>query len=101
MPGAVRIGVLAEQGGFASHLEHIASVGAIGSEVRSPGNLEGLDGLILPGGESTTISMALERDGLAEGIRISCAPLVNEHFALRPCGLIDRLALRRRIYGPC
>ena len=68
MSGAVRIGVLAEQGGFASHLEHIASVGAIGSEVRSPGDLEGLDGLILPGGESTTISMALERDGLAEGI---------------------------------
>lgn len=68
MSGAVRIGVLAEQGGFASHLEHIASVGATGIEVRSPQDLEELDGLILPGGESTTISMALERDGLAGGV---------------------------------
>ena len=63
-----RIGVLAEQGGFASHLEHVASVGAVGSEVREPGGLDGLDGLILPGGESTTISKALARDGLDDAV---------------------------------
>lgn len=68
MSAPVRIGVLAEQGGFASHLEHVASVGAVGSEVRSTGDLEGLDGLIMPGGESTTISMALERDDLGDAI---------------------------------
>ena len=66
--GPPRIGVLAEQGGFASQLEHIASVGAIGSEVRGPEGLASLDGLILPGGESTTISKALRRDGLDEAV---------------------------------
>lgn len=63
-----RIGVLAEQGGFSAHLEHLASVGAVGSEVRGPEGLAGLDGLILPGGESTTISKALQRDGLDSAV---------------------------------
>jgi len=64
----VRIGVLAVQGGFAAHLKHLGSAGSPGIEVRTPGDLEGLDGLILPGGESTTIGMGLERDSLSEGL---------------------------------
>ena len=60
--------MLAQQGDFASHLEHLASFGAVGSEVREPADLNDLDGLILPGGESTTISKGLERDDLAERV---------------------------------
>lgn len=101
-----RIGVLAEQGGFASHLEHIASVGAIGSEVRSPEGLASLDGLILPGGESTTISKALRRDGLDEAVVSfagsdrpvlgTCAGMIllgRDHL-----GLID-ISVRRNAFG--
>jgi 5'-phosphate synthase pdxT subunit len=65
----LRIGVLAVQGGFAAHIAHLGSVGALGVEVRTPKDLEGLDGLILPGGESTTITMGIEAAGLAEPIR--------------------------------
>jgi 5'-phosphate synthase pdxT subunit len=60
--------VLAVQGGFAAHVRHLGSVGALGIEVRTPEDLEGLDGLILPGGESTTISMGIEAAGLADPI---------------------------------
>lgn len=65
----VRIGVLAVQGGFAAHLRHLGSVGCPGVEVRAVEDLEGLDGLILPGGESTTIGMGLERDDLIAGLK--------------------------------
>jgi len=73
----LRIGVLAVQGGFAAHIAHLASVGATGIEVRTPEDLEGLDGLILPGGESTTITMGIESAGLAE-------PIARHHEAGRP-----------------
>ena len=61
--------MLAVQGGFAAHTERLASVGATGVEVRDADDLEELDGLILPGGESTTISKGIESGDLAEGIR--------------------------------
>jgi 5'-phosphate synthase pdxT subunit len=64
----VRIGVLAAQGDFAAHSKALSSLGAEPVEVRVPAELAGLDGLIIPGGESTTISKALARDGLDEGI---------------------------------
>lgn len=76
-PAPVRIGVLAVQGGFAVHLDHLDAVGAAGVEVRTPADLEGLDGLVLPGGESTTISKGIEAAGLADGIR-------RHHAAGRP-----------------
>ncbi len=63
-----RIGVLAVQGGFATHLDHLRQVGAEGVEVRLPSDLDGLDGLILPGGESTTILMGIESAGLGPAI---------------------------------
>lgn len=60
--------MLAVQGGFAAHLDHLRAVGAEGVEVRLAADLDGLDGLILPGGESTTILMGIERAGLAPAI---------------------------------
>lgn len=53
------IGVLALQGAFAAHLDLLSSLDVVGRPVRLPGDLEGLDGLILPGGESTTMSNLL------------------------------------------
>ena len=60
------IGVLALQGGFEAHAKSLARLGAEVREVRTPGDLEGLDALVIPGGESTTIGLGVEREGLAE-----------------------------------
>jgi len=65
----MRIGVLALQGAFIEHENILARIGVEPVEVRLPGELEGLDGLILPGGESTTIGQMAERWGLLEPIR--------------------------------
>ncbi len=65
----MRIGVLALQGAFIEHENILARIGVEPVEVRLPGELEGLDGLILPGGESTTIGQVAERWGLLEPIR--------------------------------
>jgi 5'-phosphate synthase pdxT subunit len=51
----MNIGVLALQGDFAEHIVMLQRLGAQGVEVRLPAQLDGLDGLIIPGGESTTI----------------------------------------------
>ena len=64
-----RIGVLAVQGAFAEHEAMLARIGVDSVEVRLPEHLEGLDGLIIPGGESTTIGQVAERWGLLEPIR--------------------------------
>jgi 5'-phosphate synthase pdxT subunit len=64
-----RIGVLAIQGDFAAHAQALEDVGADAVEVRKPSELAGLDGLILPGGESTTFLKFLERDGLLESLQ--------------------------------
>lgn len=58
------IGVLAVQGDFAEHLRMLARVGATGVEVRTPEDLERVDALIIPGGESTAIGKLLARYGL-------------------------------------
>jgi 5'-phosphate synthase pdxT subunit len=58
------IGVLALQGDVREHTRVLAELGAEPVEVRQPGDLDGLDGLILPGGESTAISLLLESSGL-------------------------------------
>jgi 5'-phosphate synthase pdxT subunit len=60
---------MALQGDFALHLASLARAGATGVEVRRPDELEELDGLILPGGESTTLIRLLESSRLDEGIR--------------------------------
>jgi len=68
----LRLGVLAIQGGFQAHCEVLRELGAKVSEVRLPADLVGLDGLVIPGGESTTISMGIESAGLAGPIRALC-----------------------------
>jgi pyridoxal 5'-phosphate synthase pdxT subunit len=64
-----RIGVLAIQGDYAAHAEALTETGAEPVEVRNPEELDDLDGLILPGGESTTILKFLERRGLFESLK--------------------------------
>lgn len=63
------IGVLAIQGGFSAHLETLRSLGADVREVRVPADLLDLDGLVIPGGESTTIVKGIAAAGLEEPIR--------------------------------
>jgi 5'-phosphate synthase pdxT subunit len=65
----LRVGVLASQGDFAAHGRALRSLGAEALEVRGPAGFNGLDALVIPGGESTTIAKAIERDGLEQPIR--------------------------------
>jgi pyridoxal 5'-phosphate synthase pdxT subunit len=65
----MKIGVLALQGAFIEHKQALQRLGAEACEVRLPRDLEGLDGLILPGGESTTIGKLAVAFGLMEPIR--------------------------------
>jgi 5'-phosphate synthase pdxT subunit len=70
LPGTGRrIGVLALQGDFAEHRKMLERLGADVVEVRLPGDLEGLDGLVIPGGESTTIGKLLVDFGLLDPLR--------------------------------
>ncbi|MBV8162358.1 MAG: pyridoxal 5'-phosphate synthase glutaminase subunit PdxT [Acidimicrobiia bacterium] len=64
----MKVGVLALQGDVSEHAGALADLGAHVVEVRAPGDLPGIDALILPGGESTTMSMLLDSTGLFGGI---------------------------------
>jgi 5'-phosphate synthase pdxT subunit len=100
------VGVLALQGGYDAHARMLRDLGADVREVRVPADLDGLDGLVLPGGESTTMTLGIEREGLAEplgelvraGAPVlgTCAGLIlldREHL-----GLMDIVA-RRNAFG--
>jgi 5'-phosphate synthase pdxT subunit len=63
------VGVLALQGGFEAHARMLCGLGAQVREVRTPADLEGIEGLVIPGGESTTMTLGIEREGLAEPLR--------------------------------
>lgn len=63
------IGVLALQGAARAHCRHLDTLGVAHREVRTPADLFGLDGLVLPGGESTTMSNLLLSSGVAEPLR--------------------------------
>ena len=63
------VGVLALQGDFREHLVVVERLGAVGHEIRLPEDLEGIDALIIPGGESTTIGKLATRFGLMEPLR--------------------------------
>jgi 5'-phosphate synthase pdxT subunit len=65
----VKIGILAVQGDFAAHAAMLAGLGVETVEVRTPEDLADCDGLILPGGESTTQLQFLEEEGLSEAIQ--------------------------------
>ena len=66
------IGVLAIQGDYAAHAEALTESGAVSIEVRKPDQLAGLDGLVLPGGESTTILRFLEKHRFFEVLQEFC-----------------------------
>jgi 5'-phosphate synthase pdxT subunit len=99
----LRIGVLALQGNFREHAAMLRRLGAEVVEVRLPEHLDGLDGLVLPGGESTTFSRLMALYGLDEAIRAfdrpvfgTCAGMIvldRDHL-----GLVD-IAVRRNAFG--
>jgi 5'-phosphate synthase pdxT subunit len=98
--------VLAIQGDFEAHAASLARLGALPVDVRRPGQLIDLDGLVIPGGESTTISMGLDAYGLEQPIRDfaasggavfgTCAGLIVLDRA--HLGLID-IDARRNAFG--
>jgi 5'-phosphate synthase pdxT subunit len=102
----LKIGVLAIQGDFEAHRRMLESLGAEASEVRVPAGLEGLDGLVIPGGESTTISMGMEREGLDEAVRAqhdAGMPILGSCAGMIVCdrnhlGLADYVC-RRNAFG--
>ena len=63
------VGVLAIQGDFEAHSRILKSLGVTPRIVRAPKDLDGLDGLVMPGGESTTMTLGIEREGLAEPLK--------------------------------
>src|SRR5436305_5824814 len=100
------VGILALQGGFEAHAAIVRSLGAEPREVRVPADLEGLDALIIPGGESTVMTLGIEREGLAEPIRTligagipvlgTCAGMImldRDHL-----GVLD-ISTRRNAFG--
>ena len=100
------VGVLALQGDFEAHARLLRACGAEPREVRVPEQLEGLDGLVLPGGESTVMTLGIEREGLAEPLRAlhaagtpilgTCAGLIMADRD--PLGLMD-IRARRNAFG--
>jgi 5'-phosphate synthase pdxT subunit len=69
-PGASKlVGILALQGDFEAHGKILRSLGARPRDVRVPTDLQGLDALIIPGGESTVMTLGIEREGLTEPLR--------------------------------
>ena len=68
-PNQIKVGVLALQGSFLEHLDILRRIGAQTAEVRLPDQLEDLDGLIIPGGESTTIGKLAVDFGLLEPLK--------------------------------
>ncbi len=64
----MKVGVLALQGAFARHVQVLVDLGAAATEVRTVDDLSGVDALVLPGGESTTMSMLLDASGLRDEV---------------------------------
>ena len=101
-----RIGVLALQGAFREHAAALRKLGAEVVEVRLPGELHGLDGLVIPGGESTTIVHLAELYDLDEAIRRypgaifgTCAGMIvldSEHWCLADV-VVERNAFGRQV----
>jgi 5'-phosphate synthase pdxT subunit len=69
MPKPLTIGVLALQGAFEAHAKALTSLGVTAKLIRTPAELVNLDGLIIPGGESTTFLKFLERDGFLDALQ--------------------------------
>ncbi len=111
---AVRIGVLALQGAFAEHERALAQCGAQVCEIRARRDLMGIQGLVLPGGESTVMGTLLQEEGLLIPLRdlcrggmpvlATCAGMILlaadlPDFALQPrLGVLD-ISVRRNAFG--
>jgi pyridoxal 5'-phosphate synthase pdxT subunit len=99
--GPVTVGVLALQGDFEAHAAVLRRLGAEPRAVRTPADLAGLDALVIPGGESTSMTLGIEREGLAEPLRDlvragtptlgTCAGLI-----MLDCDHLDLLDVRAR-----
>ncbi|MFW6600066.1 pyridoxal 5'-phosphate synthase glutaminase subunit PdxT [Propionibacteriaceae bacterium Y2011] len=115
MVGEPRIGVLALQGGVAEHLDLLTGLGADAVRVRTPADLDGLTGIVLPGGESSTIDRLLRMFELSEPLRdlivgglptlATCAGLITLSDTIedpapgqRTLGLLD-ITVRRNAFG--
>jgi len=111
----LKVGVVALQGAFAAHARVLDQLGAEAVEVRTPAELADVDGVILPGGESTTMSMLLERaalfdplaSALDEGLPVlgTCAGMIllaetvlDGRADQRSFGVVD-IDVRRNAYG--
>jgi len=99
----LRIGVLAVQGNFREHAAMLRRLGAEAIEVRKPEQLAGLDGLVIPGGESTAILKLVRLYGLEQAIRGFDAPIFGTCagmilLARDHLGLVD-LSVRRNAFG--
>ncbi|QFG03022.1 pyridoxal 5'-phosphate synthase glutaminase subunit PdxT [Tepidiforma bonchosmolovskayae] len=73
VPGPQTVGVLALQGDFREHREMLEAMGHRAIEIRKPAQLEGIDALIIPGGESTTIARLILSNGFQQPLRDFCA----------------------------
>jgi 5'-phosphate synthase pdxT subunit len=110
-PGTPLIGVLALQGDFEAHGRVLRRLDATVREVRVPADLDGLQGLVIPGGESTTMTLGVQREGLAGPLRElaargvpmlgSCAGLImldRNHLGIMDI-LAERNAFGRQIHS--
>src|SRR5882672_6784769 len=100
---APRIGVLAVQGNFREHAAMLRRLGAEVVEVRLPLQLEGLDGLVIPGGESTAFIRLMRLYGLDEALKAFDRPVFGTCAGMivldrNHLGLVD-LAVRRNAFG--
>ena len=95
MTERLRIGIIAIQGDYEAHAKALARAGEHGTFVRTPADLEGLAGVILPGGESTTHLKVMKEEGLFDALR---------EFSARGGALFGTCAgaimLAREVHGP-
>ncbi len=108
-----RIGVLSLQGSFSEHIQSVQRAGAAATEIRLPSEINGVDGLIIPGGESTTILKLIDEYKLREPLRkaittgvpvlgtcagvICLANRISSH-AMRPLDVLD-VSVSRNSFG--
>jgi pyridoxal 5'-phosphate synthase pdxT subunit len=111
----LKIGVLSVQGAVSEHIEQLKRCGAEAVAVKTPADLEGLDGLVIPGGESTTIGSLMEQYGLNEAIKQrhrdgmalfgTCAGMVLlareilDGAQRQPCLALMDIKVRRNAFG--
>ena len=99
----MKIGVLAVQGNFREHAAMLRRLGAEAVEIRKPEQLQGLDGLVIPGGESTTFMRLMRLYGLDEAVREFTGPVLGTCAGMivldrRHLGAVD-IEVDRNAYG--